>query len=66
MAKMFQEETLEKENSLVDVDGGEDLQAAWKAWISAEERKRYFSCFLSIKEKGLLNITQARVEHIST
>jgi hypothetical protein len=39
MAKMFQEETLEEENNLIDID----LQAAWKAWISAEERKRYFS-----------------------
>jgi hypothetical protein len=42
MAKMFQEETLEEDNNLIDIHGEEDLRAAWKAWVSAEERKRYF------------------------
>ncbi|CRG84369.1 Zinc finger protein 281 [Talaromyces islandicus] len=56
MAKMFQEETLEEENNLIDVDGG-DLQAAWKAWISAEERKRLV---LSI---NLLDAELAKLRH---
>lgn len=45
MAKMFQDEVSEESN-LLDVDSEEDLQAAWRAWISAEERKRYFSLWI--------------------